>query len=326
MIAALFAPALALAANTVLRLQNGDRITGELLRKSEGKIYFQSPLLGEISVPETEATVVVESGTPVESLAGIPPVKPTPPATTNTPTRSAEPSSKVAEKAPDALKGNWRMKAEFGFYQQTGRRDLTTFSTRVDSEYKKGPNDAKATTRMLYGEQDDAVATERYDASFRYRRELSKRAFAQSLTSYTADRVKNIDLNLEENLGAGFRVIKKAAHSVNVGLGTTMRMREANGVEEETSFLGEFFQDYTYQLNGRLSFLQDTNVTYSPRPTSNGERDVANYRFRFNSALQGKVTERVTLNLRYEYEYDNTIPYDAEKMDQRITSSVGYSL
>ena len=322
---ALFAPALASAGSTVLRLNNGDRITGELLRRVEGRIFFHSPILGEISVAESEATIIVEPDTPVESLAGIPPVRPAVPSTPPTP--PTETGAKVAEKTAVAgKKEDWRMKIEFGFFQQSGRRDLTTFSTRFDAERQKGSDDAKISSRMVYGEQDDKISSERYDASFRYRRELSKHAFAQSLSSYMTDRVKKIDVNFEENLGAGFRVIKKKAHAVNVGMGTTVRMREANGVEEETSFLGEFFQDYTYRLNGRLSFLQDTNVLYSPRPTSNGETDVNNYRVRFNSALQGKVSERVSLNLRYEYEYDNTVPFGGEKKDQRITTSLGYSL
>lgn len=323
---ALFAPLLASAANTVLCLNNGDRISGELLRRAEGRIFFRSPFLGDISVAESDATIAMEPDTPVESLAGIPLVTPPARSTTNTPTPSSEKLSEVAKKESSARKENWRMKIEFGFFQQSGRRDLTTFSSRFDAERKKGGNDTKFSSRMLYGEQDGKTSSERYDASFRYRREVSKRAFAQSLSSYSTDRVKKIDLNFEENLGAGFHLIKKAEHAVNAGLGATVRIREANGIKEETSILGEFFQDYTYRLNGRLSFLQDTNVLYSPRPTSNGESDVNNYRFRFNSALQGKVSERVSLNLRYEYEYDNAVPFGGEKRDQRITSSVGYSL
>lgn len=312
-------------AATVLRLKNGDRISGEVMQQTEERIHFRSPILGEIFVLKTDATVVNEPDTPVESLAGIAPVAHSP---TPTQTPEPKPASSIGpgEKTAEAPKRDWRAKVEFGFFQQTGRRDLMTFSTRLDAEHQKGPNDSKFIARMLYGEQDEKISSERYDASARYRRELSKRTFGQSLTSYTTDRVKKIDINFEENLGAGFRMFKSKTHSANLGLGTTMRMREANGVEEGTSFLGEFFQDYTYRLNGRLSFLQDTNVLYTPRPTSNGERDVTNFRFRFNTALQGKMTERVSLNLRYEYEYDNTAPFDAEKRDQRITSSIGYAL
>ena len=53
--------------------------------------------------------------------------------------------------------------------------------------------------------------------------------------------------------------------------------------------------------------------------------DVQNYRVRFNSTLQGRVTDRISMNLRFEYEFDNTIADRDAKSDQRISSSLGYA-
>ncbi|MCB1103627.1 MAG: DUF481 domain-containing protein [Cephaloticoccus sp.] len=50
-----------------------------------------------------------------------------------------------------------------------------------------------------------------------------------------------------------------------------------------------------------------------------------NYKVRFNSTLQGKMSERISLNLRYEFEYDNAVLNKEARSDQRITSSVGYA-
>src|SRR4051812_7405994 len=58
---------------TELHLSNGDRITGVLPGRVDGKIHFRSPLLGEIVVAENQAVVVETPDTPVESLAGLPP-------------------------------------------------------------------------------------------------------------------------------------------------------------------------------------------------------------------------------------------------------------
>jgi putative salt-induced outer membrane protein YdiY len=308
-----------LLAATVLRLRNGDRVSGELLRRADGKIFFRSPVLGEIAVDETDAVVVEEPDTPVESLVGLPPVKPI----DFTPDDSDSPN---AVKPSIPAKERWRARIEFGYQQQSGRSEATTFSFRTDAEHTKDTLNTKASGRMLYGKQDSSVSTERYDASLRFRYELSKHAFAQSLSSYSSDRIKKIDFNFEENIGAGYRLFKSVRHEANAGLGITFQAREANGITEETKMLGELFQDYTYRFSGRLTFLQDANILYSPKYVSNGESDMPNYRIRFNTALQGKISERVSLNLRYEYEFDNTVPYTAEKQDQRITSSIGYSL
>lgn len=313
-----------LSAATVLRLRNGDRVSGELLRRVDGKIYFKSPVLGEISVNEADAVVVDEPDTPVESLVGLPPDNsPAPRNAPSAPPAPADPSTTEPQVTP---KERWRGTIEFGYQQQSGRSNATSYSVRADSERTVGALDTKASGRMLYGKQDNTVSTDRYDASLRFRYELSKRAFAQSLSSYTVDNVKGIDRNFEQNIGAGYRLFKSTRHEANIGLGATEQMRKADGITEDKKLLGEFFQDYTYHFSGRLSFLQDTNLQYSPKYISNGEKDVPNYRFRFNAALQGKISERVSLNLRYEYEYDNTVPYTAVKQDQRITSSIGYSL
>lgn len=301
-----------MTAATVLRLRNGDRVTGDLLRRENGKIYFRSPIFGEIAVSESNAVVVVEPDTPVESLVGLPP--------------SEDPRYLSIAEPPPAAKGRWRGKLEFGYQQQSGRRDATTFSFRTDAERNKDALGTKANIRILYGEQDDSVSTERYDAALRFRYELSKHAFAQSLSSYTTDRIKKIDYNFEENIGVGYRLFKSLRHSANAGLGATLQAREVDGDTDDTGLLSELFQDYTYRFNGRLTFLQDASLLYSPRYVDNGESDMPNYRFRFNTALQGKVSERVSLNLRYEYEFDNTVPYTTEKQDQRITTSIGYAL
>lgn len=309
-----------------LHLRNGDRITGQLVGRADGKIIFKSPVLGQLAVPETEAVLVESPETPVESLAGIPP------ATSQLP-KSAGPGFPTSPVKPAVPA--WRGKVEFGFLQQTGRTDTLQISFRGDAERKSGPDDYRFEGRVLYGERYLETTSDRYDGQFRYRHELSPRVFDQAQTSYTKDRVKAIEHNIEQNIGVGYKIIQRPRHEASVGGGVTLQYRSAAGVESGYAYLGEFFQDYTYKLTGRLTILQDANVTFSPEPrgrlaytTAQGyiatDDSATNYRLRFNSALQGKVSERVSLNLRFEYEFDNAILNPKAKVDQRITSSIGY--
>jgi putative salt-induced outer membrane protein YdiY len=50
-----------------------------------------------------------------------------------------------------------------------------------------------------------------------------------------------------------------------------------------------------------------------------------NYRLRFNAALQSKVTKQMSVNLRYEYDYDRSIAESELRADSRLTTSLGYS-
>lgn len=342
-----------------LHLRNGDRITGELVQRVDGKIYFRSNLAGEVVVLESDGVVIETVDTPVEPLAGLPPVqketqpsvaaassvtKPVPTKKEPTGTPSAQQPSSVAGKSPSPAASQpsaapkpsrWKGKVEFGFYQQSGRLDSLNTSLRVDAEREKDRNHYKANGRILYGEQTDRVVTDRADASFRWRHQLSQRVFTQSVTSFLSDDVKKIDQNYEQNFGVGYALYKRERHVINVGGGITGQFREALNIGTEFAALAEFFEDYTYRMNGRLTFLQDFLAQYSP--TSQNKYtirnntivpiagDVQNYRVRFNTTLQGKITDRISMNLRYEYEFDNTIVEGVGKSDQRVSSTIGYA-
>ncbi len=343
-----------------LHLRNGDRITGELVQRVDGKIYFRSSLAGDLVVLESDGVVIDTVDAPVEALAGLPPEqkdKPAPTTTRSNPTKpktperastnkvaAAQQSSAPAGKPPSSATSQpsappkpsrWKGKLEFGFYQQSGRLDSLNTSLRVDAEREKDRNHYKANGRILYGEQTDKVVTDRADASFRWRHQLSQRVFTQSVTSFLSDDVKKIDQNYEQNFGVGYALYKRERHVINIGGGVTGQFREALNIGTEFAALAEFFEDYTYRMNGRLTFLQDFLAQYSP--TSQNKYtirnntivpiagDVQNYRVRFNTTLQGKITDRISMNLRYEYEFDNTIVEGVGKSDQRVSSTLGYA-
>ena len=50
-----------------------------------------------------------------------------------------------------------------------------------------------------------------------------------------------------------------------------------------------------------------------------------NYKLQFDAALQGRFTDRLSLNLRFEHEFDNSVVKQDARTDQRITSSLGYA-
>lgn len=312
-----------------LHFRNGDRLSGVLVGRENGHILFRSAVLGEIRVDAREAVVVEKPDTPVESLAGLPPAETMAPPAPVARVFSAKASNSV--KPPDSP---WKGKLEFGFQQQSGRSDTTQLSIRGDAEKKAGDDTLRLEARALYSEQYEATTSDRYDALFRWRHELSPKIFGQLQSSYTKDRVKRIDHNVEQNVGVGYRVLQRERHQGSVGVGATAQYRDADGVESGMTYLGEVFQDYVYKLNGRLTFTQGGSIVYSPdertRYAVSGstvypmDEGATNYRLRFNAALQGNVTEKVSLNLRFEYEFDNAILDPKAKTDQRITTSVGY--
>src|SRR5258708_12701116 len=61
-----------------LKLSNGDRLTGTFVRRADGKIYFRSPILGEIVIPDNLGDVLLSPVPPPASAAPTPPTTPLP--------------------------------------------------------------------------------------------------------------------------------------------------------------------------------------------------------------------------------------------------------
>ena len=333
----------------VVHFRNGDKITGDYLGREGNLLVFRSPLLGELRVVDTEAVIIELPETPVEALVGLPPMNDDRALSEFAPAR---PSSAISPPVPDAKppaaapappaakpalarRTPWKGKIEFGFQQQGGRQNTLTASIRADANLKRGRNNYVATGRALYGKNTGRTNADRSDASFRWRRDYGDRVFTQSITSFVRDEIRGINQNWEQNVGVGYRLHENPRNTLNFGGGVTVQFRDSRGLEPGTFGLIEIFQDYTFKLNGRLTLLQNAVGQYSPdgqgtftvvanQPvrTADGSE---NYKLRFNTTLQGKVSERISMNIRYEYEFDSAVFARDAESDQRITSSLAYA-
>ncbi len=339
-----------------LYLKNGDKLTGVLLRREAGLVHLRHLLLGELIIPEAQLTRLVED-TPTQAsattLAPKPPVsqeadRKTPAAASGQKAASAPPAKAVASQDDDDepvystwLKGWKRVMAdakgalELGYQDQSGRKKTSNFSLRANAEYTNLPNNYRFDWRYYYGQYNDTVQTDKKDWTFRWRRDLSKRFFTQTITSYASDRIKSIDMNLEQSVGAGYAALNTNRQKFNLGASVVGQHRVILKQDTGIIALGEFFEDYTRKLSSRFSIRQESLIQYSPisrssYTVSNGQlvhstSEESNYKYRFNAALQGKVNERISLNLRFEYEFDNNVADASLKADRRISTTLGYT-
>jgi hypothetical protein len=186
----------------------------------------------------------------------------------------------------------------------------------------------------VLSESNGITSADRRDAGLRWRHEVNERWFSQAQTTYLDDAVKNIDLNLDQNVGMGYRWMNRDHAKANVGTGMTLQYRDAEGIESGFNEFAVLFQDLLWRFNDRFEFAQEAGALYSPKgrplnPTSSGNvefdySDVPNYKFTFQSVLRGQLTKSMSVNLRYEYEFDNAVLNRDARSDQRISTSLGY--
>ena len=333
-LAAVFISLFSVLSGATWVLTNGDRLTGELLEERDDLVEIEHPALGRITiarsalqgtVTETESVEdVAEAQAAAEFLADLPPG---PPASTATPTAPTTPMG--------APRFKWlNRQIELGYARQDGARNKEDVTARLQAEARRGSHSFRGTARLIRSETDSQLVINRQEADFRWRHDFSGKLFAQSLTTYAADDIRKINLSLEQQVGGGYRVIDARRQQVNVGIGAVVQRLARDGYDDLTTLLGSAFQDYTLQWNERLRFTQEATVMLAEDGSIaqfGGRSNVAtaptdgNYRVKFNAALQTKMTDNVSLSLRYEYDYDRSVPEPVLRSDSRLTTSLGYA-
>jgi putative salt-induced outer membrane protein YdiY len=302
---------------TTWTLANGDRLTGTLVGESGDTLEIQHAQLGLLKIPR-----VALAATPPTAAAAISSV-----ATTTT-TPNARTGDKVIPR--------WTRQIELGYSTQDGAKTKRDLTARFQIEgHDARSNSYRATAKVLRSEAEGVVTLDQQQADFRWRHEFNKRTFTQTLTTYTSDDLKQINYSVEQQLGGGYRLIDAPRQQVNIGLGAVLQRISRDGYENNTALLGSAFQDYSWQWNERVKFTQEATVFFADdaslavrggpsAPLTTNSAD-GNYRLKFNAALQTRMTDRVSLNLRYELDYDHSVPDPTFRSDSRLTSSLGYA-
>ena len=310
-------------------LTNGDRLKGELV--SEGDtIVLRHAVLGELSMANRDVRMIERPNPqpvlrkPKIEKPAVAEASPRPGPTKKVAGSSTKQPGRL-DRAIQATRINrfvdlidldaWTQQFEFGMSSQNGRRDKVDFNTLYSMRRKVQNNDFRLLARRYYGESNQEKTTDRTYSNFRWRHDISPGVFYQSDTEYSSDRIKEIDLNLEQTLGVGYRFLNQKALKISTGMGMSSRYRDTATESGETSYLVDLFQDVDYQVSSRLRLTQEFKLEVPP---DKGDE----YEYEFRMGMTSKVNEALHLSLRYQLEYDRSLPEDRRE-DQRVVSSLG---
>ena len=288
-----------------ISLRNGDVLRGRLI--SEGDVVLiEHAILGDVEIPKRSVRSIIR---PNENRnEGDPPEEPE-----NEESQASKPWKKDFLRAISFA--NWSRQIEFGMNLQSGRRDKFDYNARFNVRRRIEKNDFRFEARRYFGESDQGKTSDRLYSNFRWRRDLSPGVFYQTDTLYSSDAIKEIDVNLEQTLGLGYRLLNQKTLKVSTGAGLSGRYREDNVDNGNTNYLLDVFQDLDYRLGSRLRLTQEFRIALPPDERSE-------YEYEFQAGIVSKVTDSLHLSIRYQLEYDRSLPEDRRE-DQRIVSSVG---
>jgi putative salt-induced outer membrane protein YdiY len=302
-----------LTAETRLILGNGDSLRGQVVKVEDGVVIFDSEALGVLTLPSTGVTI--EETDPSKSVTQEILAAGAEKSAVDSPDPTNQTDSDVREE-PVQRKPDWEKSVEFGLTMQSGRRDKMDVSGRFSANRSVRQDQYRIRARYLYGETSFEKSTDQLESSFRWRRDLNPRMFTQALTAYEYDDIKHINHDFSQGVGVGRKLYNLDTFSFSMGGGATARYRDENGDPPRWNYMVDAFQDFDYKINSVFKVTQDANILIEPE-------DPDNYSLRLNAALIGKITETVTMSMRYEYEYDNSLTLQ-NRFNQRIITSLGY--
>ena len=302
----LFALASANATLSVVDLDTGEQLIGEILTQSSTiTVVIRSPLLGELKVPRARIISIraQDSKPPLVKSSFAAKGKP----------KKAEESAIDEEtlletlldlKAPGYWSGNMRLGINLS---QGDRKWEETYARgKLEIDPKQSPSFYRLSGSYTYRQTerangDEYKSTDKYNAEFIYRRSFFENWFTQNALGYRADRVKGIDREVQVSAGIGYQYKPSNRFKFLLGGGAGVEELDANFGDSRTdsSPFANIFQEATWRPFKRTSVVQKFSYYWNPKDSN-----------QFNYVLTAAVRMRFTELLGFEFSFNKSFDND----------------
>ncbi len=308
---------------TVVELTNGDRISGELTRLDTERVLLTSPVLGEvvievsqvansevlpaIEIPEASAQTAVSEGTTTAA----------PPAAEAA--AAVEPTARPwyafwDYESPE----KWQGEFVFGASRQSGNTEETDVTAEIKLEWEKSDKESFVWSgRYEYGREDQTLNTDEWKISQRYRHDIAERWFLQSLSSIESDEIAQVNWDIQQSFGLGYRAANTDRLKVELVPGVGVQYLDQPG--NDGFFLSASFIETLewIVIEERLTF--DQSFEFYIDPTDTEIWDLV-----FEASLTTDLNEQWAMRLGFKYEYDNSVDTGVDEEDTETTASIIY--
>lgn len=310
------------AARDSLVYKDGDRVYGVVVEKTADTIVFKSDRFGKLRVKTGEAVIVPADEPPVAAK----PAKPAPAAIAAQPAPAPAPvpaatADEVAEQerltvwdrfSPSVLTakvrgfmGPWngRMTLSLDAVTDVAERDTVSAETTLTRKWEK--DEVRLTARYDYSETDNVPTTDLVKASGSWRRDFSKKQFAQYRPTFEINRATrragrpNDYMLLQQEIGIGYNVSSTAARKVRVGVSQNLFdlwPLTSGGGEHTSRGVQSAFEEVELKLPWRMGLTQ-RGVWYPVKSDDHGWEN--------RIELNKKLTETLSTALRHEIRRNN---------------------
>ena len=318
-----------------ITLKNGDRVTGQIVKKDGATLTIKSAFMGTITVPwdqisdvkaDNPITVVLPSGTvqgTVTTSAGRIQVSGRPesvPLAEVVALRNADEQKSFDRLLHPGWTELWAGRATVGFAGTAGNARTVTFTTGVNAARVTKTDktslyfSAIKASALVNGKNSDTAQAVR--GGIGYDHNVSKRLFVNTFNDYEYDRFQNLDLRFVLGGGLGFHAVKTERSELNLLGGIDYNHSKFNTPLTRNS--AEFFwgDDYSYKLSGATSLVQSFRMF-------DDLSDTGTYRINFDIGASTKIAKWLTWNVALSDRYLNHPAPGRKTNDFLYTTGLG---
>ena len=278
-------------------LKNGDRITGQIVKKDGDKLTVKSELMGEVSIPWSAVTSITSSAPLLVVLPGdrsVTGALSSGEGTLQVATQSGTETAPLADVAGirDAdeqkqwerlqhprLLDLWAGYVDLGFSLVRGNAETSTFSTTFNAARATRTDKVTLQFNEIYATAlisgKSAATAQAVRGGLDYNRNAGPRLFIDLFNQYEYDKFQDLDLRVVLGGGFGFKAIKPDRTHLELTGGLDYDRAQFSTPLTRNSAEGYFGDDWSYKLSGISSLTQSFRVF--PNFTSGGE-----YRMNFD--------------------------------------------
>lgn len=318
-----------------ITLANGDVITGQIKTMADGKVTINSPLLGDVVIPMSNVNDMVtqaqvdllkkdgellkrsilgveggslklsgDSRLPLDSLGQInPPAKPEP-----------------------AWAGSLKLN---GFYSE-GNTDRRSVGLLFDASRRTESDRTSVDAQWDYAEDKDLDSTSatfrqwnlnqrRASGGLKYDYFLSKRWYFLANSRALGDTLANLQLRYTVGVGLGYTWVENGTTTFLTEVGVSYLNENYRNADPSVDFLAV---RAAYTLSHK--FTEKTRFLHSVEAYPSTE-NADDYYMRARTEITTSLTESMLAALTHILDYDNTPATGAERVDNRILLSIGWS-
>ncbi len=330
------------ASGAVVTLQNGDRVTGDVVRTADDKLVVASQFMGEVEV-SWDAITGIESSDKLyfssqdgQVLVG--------PVTTSGETftintensgRVAVPKDQIAyvrnqtaQEAYDAeierlrnpkLTDFWRGFFDTNLALTTGNSDTLSFANAAGMTRETKRDTIKLYFKSIYARQSttgESMATANaIRGGTRYELNVTDKMFTFGFVDLEYDRFQDLDLRNVIGGGFGYHVKQTDGMKFDLFGGATYNQEFFTNDLTRRSAEVVVGEEFEYELNDRTSFTE--RLAFYPNMTETGE-----YRLQFDSTLVTDVFKWMAWNVTFSDRFISNPAPGRQKNDVLLTTGI----